>query len=124
MKNSDKRYFTPNNSKEAMRQIEKLFNQYKDAPLTNELLEYHQSLIQRLNTDILAAAKQEGIAQRVTAIASMTSVMQMWTKLKLKGLAFNGQMKHFEFVKNNAQPKFKSHVHKIKGNQSHRSSRH
>ncbi|WP_369395631.1 hypothetical protein [Lentilactobacillus senioris] len=60
MNQSDRFFQPPQNSKDAMRQIEKLFNQYKDAPLTSELITYHRSLMSRLQTDILAAAKQEG----------------------------------------------------------------
>lgn len=48
-----------------MRQIELLFNKYKDAPLTQELVDYHQNLVNRLKTDIMAAAQKEGVAARV-----------------------------------------------------------
>lgn len=118
------RYFQPQNSKEAMRQIEKLFNQYKDAPLTSELISHHQSLLNRLQTDILAAAQQENIAQRIAANQSMQDIMQRWLRIRLAGKPYNGKMKKFKFVAANAQPQFKRHVTKIKGNTNHQSTGH
>ncbi len=119
-----KRFYQPTNSKDAMREIEKLFNQYKDAPLTKELLDYHQNLINRLNSDILAAAKKENIPQRIKAIQSMTEVMQHWAQVKLAGKPYEGKMEHFHFVADSEEMKFKRHVTKINGNNSMRSTRH
>lgn len=50
--NEENRYVQPQNAKEAMELIQKLFNQYRNAPLTAELLQYHNNLIMRLQTDI------------------------------------------------------------------------
>lgn len=55
---TQKRYYQPQNSKDAMRQIEKLFNQYKNAPLTDALLQYHQKLVTYLQTSVVQAAKK------------------------------------------------------------------
>ena len=54
--NEENRYVQPQNAKEAMELIQKLFNQYRNAPLTAELLQYHNNLIMRLQTDIKQAA--------------------------------------------------------------------
>lgn len=123
MANSD-RYYTPQDSKDAMRQIEMLFNKYKDAPLTQELVDYHQNLVNRLKTDILAAATKEGVQSRVESIHSMVAVMNNWLQTKLSGKPFNGKMVHFRFVADNAQPRFKRRVHKMKGSSNHRASGH
>ncbi|WP_283678936.1 hypothetical protein [Lentilactobacillus sp. Marseille-Q4993] len=118
------RYYQPSNSKDAMRQIEKLFNQYKDAPLTQELVDYNQNLINRLNDDILTAAKQEGIPERIASVNSMVTVMQKWVQMRLAGKPFGGRMEHFDYVSDEAKSKFKRKVQKIKGSSNHRSSRH
>ncbi|MFD1124831.1 hypothetical protein ACFQ22_05550 [Lentilactobacillus raoultii] len=123
MSNSE-RYYTPQNSKDAMRQIEMLFNKYKDAPLTQELVDYHQNLVNRLKTDIMQAAKQEGIPARLENLNSMINVMTRWLQIRLSGKPFNGEMSHFKYVNEQAKPTFKRHVHKIKGNGGHRASRH
>ncbi|GAY73492.1 hypothetical protein [Lentilactobacillus kosonis] len=118
------RYYQPQNSKDAMRQIEKLFNQYKDAPLTQELMDYHLNLINQLNTDIRQAAQQEAIPERIRSVDSMIAAMQKWQSIRLSGKAYNGKMEHFAFVANNARPKFKRRIHKMKGSSGHRASRH
>lgn len=123
MPNSD-RYYTPQNSKDAMRQIEKLFNKYKDAPLTQELVDYHQNLVNCLKTDILAAAKQENVPARIESINTMIAAMERWLKVRLAGNPYNGKMKNFKFVSDESLPKFKRHVHKMNGGSTHRSSRH
>ena len=123
MPNSD-RYYTPQNSKDAMRQIEKLFNKYKDAPLTQELVDYHQHSVNRLKTDILAAAKQENVPARIESINTMIAAMERWLKVRLAGNPYNGKMKNFKFVSDESLPKFKRHVHKMNGGSTHRSSRH
>ena len=107
-----------------MRQIEKLFNKYKDAPLTQELVDYHQNLVNRLKTDILAAAKQENVPARIESINTMIAAMERWLKVRLAGNPYNGKMKNFKFVSDESLPKFKRHVHKMNGGSTHRSSRH
>ncbi|KRL20125.1 hypothetical protein [Lentilactobacillus kisonensis] len=123
MANSD-RYYTPQDSKDAMRQIEKLFNKYKDAPLTQELVDYHQNLVNRLKTDILAAATKEGVQSRIDSLNSMIDVMNKWLQVRLSGRPYAGKMAHFQFVADNAQPQFKRRVHKMKGSSNHRASGH
>lgn len=118
------RYFKPNNSKEAMRQIEKLFNQYVDAPLTNELLAYHQDLISRLNGDILAAAQAENLPKRVASINEMVNVMNKWLQVRIANQPFNGHLEHFRFVATDSKAKFKRNNIKLKSNRNLRASRH
>lgn len=61
---TNERFYEPKNSKDAMRFIERLFNSYKDSPLTQSLLVYHQKLINQLRDNIEPAAKTEGIESR------------------------------------------------------------
>ena len=94
--NEENRYVQPQNAKEAMELIQKLFNQYRNAPLTAELLQY---------------------------LHDMTELMRRWTTIRLSGRPFTGKMRHFHFVANNGQ-KFKRQVHKMGGSSAHRASRH
>ena len=43
-----KRYVQPQTVREAMETIQKLFNSYRHAPLTQDLLNYHINLTNRL----------------------------------------------------------------------------
>lgn len=52
------RYVQPSGPLDAMQLIQRLFNKYRNAPLTAELLSYHQNLIHRLQDDIKQAVKQ------------------------------------------------------------------
>ena len=54
---TDQRYIQPHNANEAMTLIQKLFNEYRHAPLTDVLLKYHNNLIYRLKSDIYKAAE-------------------------------------------------------------------
>lgn len=77
------RYIQPHDSLEAMELIQKLFNQYRRAPLTPELLAYHQNLIARLEGDIHQAAEAEGQAKRVQELDRMIKLMKDWTAIRL-----------------------------------------
>ena len=123
MTKSDERYYQPNDIKDALQTIQKLFNSYTNAPLTPELLAYHQKLVHQLKTNLLPLAQQNQDKLRCDQIDSMMAVMQDWTKLRLSGQIFNGKMQHFKFVSKD-QPQFKRRVHKIRGGQNHRASRH
>lgn len=121
--NEENRYIQPKNAKEAMELIQKLFNQYRNAPLTAELLQYHNNLIMRLQTDIKQAAEVEGQPALLKDLHEMTELMRRWTTIRLSGRPFAGKMRHFHFVANNGQ-KFKRQVHKMGGSSAHRASRH
>lgn len=117
------RYIQPHNAHEAMTLIQKLFNEYRHAPLTDVLLKYHNNLIDRLRSYIHDVAVQEGNQQQLKDLANMVSVMETWTRLRLNNQPFEGKMKNFKWV-TNRRPKFKVHSHKIRGPLNHRSSRH
>lgn len=117
------RYVKPQNVHEAMVLIQRLFNEYRNAPLTQELLSYHLNLVQRLQTDILAAAKAEGDQHQLSDLQSMTAIMQSWSPIRLSNRPFPGKMWHFKLDTGQSQH-FKRRVHKIAGNHNHRSSRH
>lgn len=121
--NEENRYVQPKNAKEAMELIQKLFNQYRNAPLTVELLQYHNNLIMRLQTDIKQAAEEEHNEALLADLHDMTELMRRWTTIRLSGRPFTGKMRHFHFVANNGQ-KFKRQVHKMGGSSAHRASRH
>jgi len=121
--NTDDRYYQPNDIKDALQTIQKLFNTYTDAPLTPELMTYHQKLISQLKTNLLPLAQQQSDQLRVKQINSMITVMQDWLKLRLSGQVFGGKMQHFKFA-SNQKTQFQRRVHKIRGNQNHRASRH
>lgn len=121
--NEENRYVQPQNAKEAMELIQKLFNQYRNAPLTAELLQYHNNLIMRLQTDIKQAAEAEGQTALLKDLHEMTKLMRRWTTIRLSGRPFAGKMRHFRFAPANGQ-KFKRQVHKIGGSSAHRASRH
>lgn len=121
--NEENRYVQPQNVKEAMELIQKLFNQYRNAPLTAELLQYHNNLIMRLQTDIKQAAEAEGQTALLKDLHEMTELMRRWTTIRLSGRPFVGKMRHFRFALANGQ-KFKRQVHKIGGSSAHRASRH
>lgn len=117
--NEENRYVQPQNAKEAMELIQKLFNQYRNAPLTAELLQYHNNLIMRLQTDIKQAAEAEGQTALLKDLHEMTELMRRWTTIRLSGRPFAGKMRHFRFAPANGQ-KFKRQVHKIGGSSAHR----
>lgn len=121
--NEENRYVQPQNAKEAMELIQKLFNQYRNAPLTAELLQYHNNLIMRLQTDIKQVAEEEHNEALLADLHDMTELMRRWTTIRLSGRPFTGKMRHFHFVANNGQ-KFKRQVHKMGGSSAHRASRH
>lgn len=122
MKNND-RYVQPHNVHEAMQTIEQLFNQYRHAILTPELLAYHQQLIQRLKTDIYQTAINENDQKQLAALATMIAAMQCWTRTKILRQPFHYKMKHFKLI--DEQPiQFKRRIIKNNNNNQHRSTRH
>ncbi|MGK4165752.1 hypothetical protein AB0X60_04430 [Ligilactobacillus salivarius] len=118
-----KRYVQPQTVREAMETIQKLFNSYRHAPLTQDLLNYHINLTNRLQTDIYVAALREKKAKQLEDLKAMTEAMQTWTKIRSENKPFIGKMKNFRLTSNNGT-KFKQHVHKIKGNHSYRGVKH
>ncbi|QMU08165.1 hypothetical protein [Levilactobacillus suantsaii] len=118
------RYYQPSDVTDALTEVQKLFNSYRNAPLTQELFDYHQKLLGRLTSDLPAAAKAEHRADLVTATQDMAQAMQRWTQVRLTGQPYPGRLRHFKFVPDATGPKFKRHVVKDHGSGTHRSSRH
>lgn len=116
-------YVQPHNAHEAMVLIQKLFNEYRHAPLTDVLLKYHNNLVNRLMSDIHDAAVKEGNPEQLHDLDNMIKVMQLWTKMRLANRPFDGKMKNFKWV-TNRHPKYKRHIHKMNGSANHRASRH
>ena len=111
MVKKSQRFIQPHSAKEAMLLIQKLFNQYRNAPLTQELLNYHLNLLQRLQGDIKAATIKDNNSK------------QSWSGIRFTGKPFPGKLRHFHLV-TSPQQHFKRQVHKMHGNGSHRASRH
>ena len=117
------RYVQPQSVKEAMDVIQDLFNQYRHAPLTNQLLNYHLGLTQRLQSDIYVAALKENNSVELEKLNTMIAAMKTWTKIRTANRPFNGKMKNYQLV-STSHPKFKQHSHKIKGQHNFHASRH
>ncbi|WP_369404635.1 hypothetical protein [Secundilactobacillus odoratitofui] len=73
---TDDRYYQPQNAKDALRYIENLFNQYAQAPLTTELVAYHQKLVKQLEDDILPTAQAANQSVQVENTRQMIQTMQ------------------------------------------------
>ncbi|KRL53637.1 hypothetical protein [Furfurilactobacillus rossiae] len=121
---SEDRYYQPKDSKDAMRYIERLFNRYKDAPITQELVDYNHNLTAALRSDIAQAALAENAPQRHDAAINMADEMDKWARTRAAGQPFHGQLKHFKFVGEAATPRFKAHTVKNHQRGNLRASRH
>ena len=75
----EERYIQPQNTREALLLIQKLFNSYRNAPLTQELLSYHNNLIFRLGSDIHDAAVKEGQETQLEDLSNLSAAMRRWT---------------------------------------------
>ncbi|HJA73648.1 MAG TPA: hypothetical protein H9783_05325 [Candidatus Limosilactobacillus faecipullorum] len=121
MVKKSQRFIQPHSAKEAMLLIQKLFNQYRNAPLTQELLNYHLNLLQRLQGDIKAVAIKENNPKQLSDLEEMTRLMQSWSGIRFAGKPFPGKLRHFHLA-TSPQQHFKRQVHKMNGN--HRASHH
>lgn len=121
---TDDRYYQPKNAKDALRYIEGLFNQYVQAPLTMELVAYHQKLVKQIQEDILPTAEKAGQSVQVENANQMLATMQSWLRIRMSGQPFAGKMRHFKFEADNAKPQFKRKVIKGRRSGGHRSVRH
>lgn len=117
------RFIQPSGPEDAMRIIQKLFNSYRNAPLTKDLLDYHNNLIHRLQTDIREAALKSPDKNLVKTLDGMTEIMRRWVSIRVSNRPFNAKMRHFKLISDGGM-KFKRHVHKINQSGSHRASRH
>lgn len=123
MNHKKQRYIQPDGPEDAMRIIQKLFNSYRNAPLTKDLLDYYNNLISRLQSDILDAAKKANNQKLLSELNEMTDIMRRWISIRLSNRPFNAKMRHFKLVSDGGV-KFKRHVHKISQSGNHQASRH
>ena len=93
----NQRYVQPQNVREAMEVIQDLFNQYRHEPLTQQLLNYHLGLIQRLQTDIYVTAVKENDPQQLKQLDGMIEAMKTWTQIRTANRPFNAKMKNFNW---------------------------
>lgn len=121
---TDNRYYQPKDAKDALRYIEGLFNQYVQAPLTTELVAYHQKLVKQIQEDILPTAEKAGQTVQVENAKQMILTMQSWLRIRMSGQPFAGKMHHFKFEADNSKPKFKRQVIKGRRSGGHQSVRH
>lgn len=121
---TDNRYYQPKDAKDALRYIEGLFNQYVQAPLTTELVAYHQKLVNQIQEDILPTAEKAGQTVQVENAKQMILTMQSWLRIRMSGQPFAGKMHHFKFEADNAKTKFKRKAIKGRRSGGHRSVRH
>lgn len=119
---ANSRYLQPQSAHEALTIIQKLFNSYRNAPLTAELLAYHQQLLRQVTGDIRQAAQSEGPAILADQ-AAVAAAMQQWQQERLAGHPFPGKLRHFRLVQPTTTH-FKRRVHKLKGATNHRARRH
>ena len=93
----NQRYVQPQNVREAMEVIQDLFNQYRHEPLTQQLLNYHLGLIQRLQTDIYVTAVKENDPQQLKQLDGMIEAMKTWTQIRTANRPFNAKMKNLNW---------------------------
>lgn len=102
------RYYQPKNAKDAMRYVQDLFNSYKDEPLTDALLQYHQKLARYIANDVVKAAKDEHNEDRAKQAASMAEDLEKWVRIRALGKPYGGKMRHFRFEPNGSHIKYKN----------------
>ena len=107
------RFYQPQNAKDAMRFVQKLFNQYNQAPLTEELIAYHQKLLAYLTNDVTTEVQKQANSEQAEKLTGMIEAMQDWLKIRLSGQPYAGTMQHFKFVPDSQQAHFKTRT--IKG---------
>ena len=107
------RFYQPQNAKDAMRFVQKLFNQYNQAPLTEELVAYHQKLLAYLTNDVTVEVQKQGNSEQAAKLNGMIVAMQDWIKIRVSGKPYAGKMQHFKFMPDQQQTTFKQRT--IKG---------
>ncbi|EHE85438.1 hypothetical protein QN289_03425 [Latilactobacillus curvatus] len=107
------RFYQPQNAKDAMRFVQKLFNQYNQAPLTEELIAYHQKLLAYLTNGVTTEVQKQANSEQAEKLTGMIEAMQNWLKIRLSGQPYAGKMQHFKFVPDSQQAHFKTRT--IKG---------
>ncbi|KRM21209.1 hypothetical protein [Latilactobacillus graminis] len=109
------RFYQPQTVKDAMRFVQKLFNQYNQAPLTEELIAYHQKLLSYLTNDLTSEIQAQNNPEQAPKLTEMIETMQNWLKIRLSGQPYAGKMQHFKFVADHQKTVFKTRT--LKGGQ-------
>lgn len=122
--NNNNRYVQPKNAKDAMLIIEKLFNKYRNVPLTIELINYHQKLLNQLRNNIYLAVLNEKNDHLLAQLNTMIDSMESWLNIRTTNHIFCGKMKHFKINFKTNNQRYKLQTHKIKNHTNHRSVRH
>ncbi|NVY96253.1 hypothetical protein HU830_03550 [Lactobacillus sp. DCY120] len=87
--------YQPQDTKDALRYLEKLINQYLNAPLTPELIAYNQKQIKYLEEEIIPyALKVEHQPQRARKAQTMVQALKQWPNKRLSSTSSNLQMRH------------------------------
>lgn len=90
--------YQPRDTKDALRHLQTLVNQYYRAPLTADLLAYNQKQITYLQENVIPYAQQvEHNLQRQQEAQLMMQELQRWQVLRLQGHNVAGKMRHFRF---------------------------
>lgn len=76
------RFYQPQNAKDAMRFVQKLFNQYNQAPLTEELIAYHQKLLAYLTNGVTTEVQKQANSEQAEKLTGMIEAMQNWLKIR------------------------------------------
>lgn len=124
MTEPDNRFYQPKDAKDALRYIESLFNQYVQAPLTMELIAYHQKLVKQIEDDIIPTAKAAHQDVQVKNAEQMVDAMHTWLRTRMNGQPYAGRMRHFKFEADNSRTKYKRKVLKGRRSGGHRSVKH
>ncbi|MCD2257254.1 hypothetical protein ACNAN0_08335 [Agrilactobacillus fermenti] len=95
------RFYQPKDAKDAIRFVSELFNQYKDAPLTDALVAYNQKLINYLENDVAQAAVQEHNQVRRQRALEMATTLRHWVPTRLEGQYMRGKMHNGRLTKQN-----------------------
>ncbi|MEJ1330495.1 hypothetical protein QY895_07220 [Latilactobacillus sakei] len=95
------RFYQPQNAKDAMRFVQKLFNQYNQAPLTEELVAYHQKLLAYLTNDVTVEVQkqgnsEQGNSEQAAKLNGMIVAMQDWLKIRVSGKPYGWQNATFQ----------------------------
>lgn len=116
--------YQPQNTKDALRMIQQLANQYLHAPLTKELLEYNQKQIQYLKQQVIPVAQQqEQNLTRVQQAQTLIQALQFWQQQKLQGKIVTGKIKNYQLTKTST-PKYQHLPGKHHSQPHYRTSHH
>ncbi|MBA1434458.1 hypothetical protein [Bombilactobacillus bombi] len=92
--------YQPQNTKDALRYLQQLANQYLNAPLTPAIIAYNHQQIQYLRQQVIPVAKnQEHNSQRSQEAQLMAQQLEQWERQRLAGQPGPYKMRHFQLQK-------------------------